>query len=85
MNTHERDEMTLNEFLDRAESLVEDLKRVGKPLFLTVEGKNAFVVMSVESYGELIRPFEESHTEFMRILNKSKGNEPPREGDELPD
>ncbi|KAF0139096.1 MAG: hypothetical protein FD122_3504 [Stygiobacter sp.] len=22
--------------------------------------------------------------DFMRILNKSKGNEPPREGDELP-
>ena len=85
MNTHEREEMTLNEFLDRAESLVEDLKRVGKPLFLTIEGKNALVVMSVESYGDLIRPFEESHTEFMRILNKSKGNEPPREGDELPD
>jgi PHD/YefM family antitoxin component YafN of YafNO toxin-antitoxin module len=85
MNIDEREEMTLNEFLDRAETLVEEIRRVGKPLFLTIEGKASVVVVSVERYEELLRPFEEKHAEFMRILNKSKGNEPPREGDELPD
>lgn len=84
MNTDEREEMTLNEFLDRADTLVEELKRVGKLLFLTVEGKATIVVTSVKSYEELLRPLEDRHAEFMRILNKSIGNEPPREGDELP-
>ncbi len=49
------------------------------------EYENATEVVCVALSGLQLRLSKADPDDFMRILNKSKGNEPPREGDELPD